>query len=397
VFRGFCVDRRLIHSLVIVFYISGHGFGHATRDLEIIRHLQQRRPGTPIIVRTSVPAWFLAKSARASIDVQPCEADTGIVQIDSLQLDEVETIRQATAFYRQFDARVEMEAGILKTAGASIVVGDVPPLAFAAAARAGIPSIAVANFTWDWIYAAYTGFHDDASTVLATIQDAYANADLALRLPFAGGFTTLPSVRDVPLVARHSRRTRDANRRLLDVSDRRPVVLASFGGHGAHLPFERVAETQNVTLIVTDYEAKAMKEQAAFDGRLRCFTRQALEQADIRYEDLVSAADVVVSKPGYGIVSECIANRTALLYTSRGMFAENDVLVAGMQPVVRSRFISQDDLRSGQWEPAIRALLAEPEPPEQMRTDGAPVVALAILEFASHQRGHEDTKTRRRP
>ena len=87
-----------------------------------------------------------------------------------------------------------------------------------------------------------------------------------------------------------------------------------------------------------------------------------LEAADIRYEDLVAAADVVVSKPGYGIVSECIANQTALLYTSRGVFAENDVLIAGMKPVVRSRFISQDDLRSGLWEPSIRALLAEPEP-----------------------------------
>jgi L-arabinokinase len=191
------------------------------------------------------------------------------------------------------------------------------------------------------------------------------------------------SVRDVPLVARHSRRTRDANRRLLDVSDRRPVVLASFGGHGADLPFERVAETQDVTLIITDYEARSITQVAALDGRLRCFASAALEQADIRYEDLVSAADVVVSKPGYGIVSECIANRTALLYTSRGVFAENDVLVAGMKPVVRSRFISQDDLRSGRWDAPIRALLADPEPPEQMRTDGANIVASAILEVVS--------------
>ena len=30
------------------------------------------------------------------------------------------------------------------------------------------------------------------------------------------------------------------------------------------------------------------------------------------------AADVVVTKPGYGIISECIANDTAILYTSRG-------------------------------------------------------------------------------
>jgi hypothetical protein len=51
-----------------------------------------------------------------------------------------------------------------------------------------------------------------------------------------------------------------------------------------------------------------------------------------------------------------------------------------MKSVLRSRFISQEDLRGGRWEPSIRALLAEPAPPERMRTDGAQIVASAILE-----------------
>ena len=47
----------------------------------------------------------------------------------------------------------------------------------------------------------------------------------------------------------------------------------------------------------------------------------------LRYEDVVGAVDVVITKPGYGIISECVANDTALLYTSRGHFVEYDVLV----------------------------------------------------------------------
>ena len=57
-----------------------------------------------------------------------------------------------------------------------------------------------------------------------------------------------------------------------------------------------------------------------------------------RYEDLVRAADVVVTKPGYGIIAECLANDTALLYTDRGRFIEYDVLVAAMR---RSRRLHQ--------------------------------------------------------
>jgi hypothetical protein len=365
--------------VTVVFYISGHGFGHATRDLEIIRHIQQQRPGTRIVIRTSVPRWFLERSSGGSIEIQPVETDAGMAQIDSLQLDEAETAHRAHAFYSTFDARVEAEAAFLKELGTSVVVGDVPPLAFAAAKRVNVTSIAVANFTWDWIYAGYARFSNDAPDVLAMIQDAYSQADLTLRLPFAGGFDSMRPIRDVPLVARHSRRTREENRRLLDLDHVRPVVLASFGGHRAALPFEKIAETHDMTLIVTDYEA-VNGPARAFNGRLRCFTSAVLEHADIRYEDLVAAADVVVSKPGYGIVSECIANQTALLYTSRGVFAENDILIPGMQPVVRTRFISQDDLRDGQWGPSIRGILAQPEPSERMPTNGASVVASAILE-----------------
>ena len=47
------------------------------------------------------------------------------------------------------------------------------------------------------------------------------------------------------------------------------------------------------------------------------------------------AADVVVTKPGYGIIAECLANDTALLYTVRGHFIEYDVLVAAMPRFLR--------------------------------------------------------------
>ena len=368
--------------MVLVFYISGHGFGHATRDLEVIRHIHQQRPDARIVVRTEVPRWFLERSARTSIDVQACETDTGIAQIDSLRLDEAQTAQQARQFYGRFDERVDAEAAALLTIGAAVVVGDVPPLAFAAANRAGVPSIALANFTWDWIYSAYRVFHADGVDVLQMIGDAYSRTTLALRLPFAGGFETMHTIRDIPLVARRSRRSREDNRRRLGLNDRRPVVLASFGGHGAALPFERVAETSDLTLVVTDYEAAALSQDQSCDGRLRRFSSRSLEAADVRYEDLVAAADVVVSKPGYGIVSECIANETALLYTSRGVFAENEVLVGGMTPFLRSRFIDQDDLRNAEWEPAIRELLASAMPADHMRVDGAGVAASAILALA---------------
>ena len=98
-----------------------------------------------------------------------------------------------------------------------------------------------------------------------------------------------------------------------------------------------------------------------------------------RYEDLVKAVDVVVTKPGYGIISECLANDTALLYTSRGDFREYPVLVEAMPRFLRSAFIGHEDLFSGNWAPHMDRLLAQPSPPEKPATNGAEIAANRLL------------------
>jgi L-arabinokinase len=292
------------------------------------------------------------------VHVEAVETDIGLVQIDSLRFDEHETARRSAEFYRTFEQRAAREADALRDLGADVVVGDIPPLAFAAAERAGVRSIALGNFTWDWIYGIYAQFADLAPDVLPAIRAAYATATRALRLPFHGGFESMGAVvEDIPLVARISRRDPAETRRLLGLGDDRPVVLTSFGAYGAPLP-------------VDDVRAQ---------GDLAVVTIERDPPHGLAYEDVVAAADVVISKPGYGIASECIANGTALLYTSRGRFIEYDLLVAEMPLVMRCREISQRDLFAGRWTAHVAQLLAQPSPAARPRTDGAEVAAAAIL------------------
>jgi L-arabinokinase len=102
----------------------------------------------------------------------------------------------------------------------------------------------------------------------------------------------------------------------------------------------------------------------------------------VRYEDLVGAAVAVVTKPGYGIISECIANDAAVLYTSRGHFPEYEVLVEEMPKYLRSAFISQEDLFSGKWDSPLDKLLAQSRPKNYKKpdTNGADVAADILLQ-----------------
>ena len=176
--------------MLIVFYISGHGLGHASREVEVVNAIAARHADVRFIIRSGAPSWLLEHNARAKVEIQAFDADTGVEQIDSLRLDEGETARRAAAFYRDMNRRVDDEAVFLRERHAALVVGDIPPLAFSAAARAGIPSIAIGNFTWDWIYRGYPIFDTAAPGVIETIQEAYSHATPRVAVADARGIRT---------------------------------------------------------------------------------------------------------------------------------------------------------------------------------------------------------------
>lgn len=366
----------------MVFYVSGHGFGHASRAIEVINALLTRRSDVRVTVRTTAPQWLFDQTVRVSgVERSEVDTDTGVVQIDSLHLDERATVERARAFMATFDGRVAAEAAFLREQGASLVVADTPPLGIAAAVRAGLPGVALGNFTWDWIYSAYPGTDE----VVAAIRKAYRQAELALRLPMHGGFEVFPAIVDVPFVARRSTRDPIETRRALGLPADEPLVLVSFGGYGLDgLDLDALSRLDGYGVVLGGSRPLEALPQAVRDGRrgsLLPLDERATYRAGVRYEDVVRAVDVVVTKPGYGIIAECLANGTALLYTSRGRFVEYDVLVAALPRILRARYIGHADLFAGQWGPHLDALLAEPAPPERPAVNGAEVAAARLLDM----------------
>ena len=372
-------------AAAIVFYVSGHGFGHASRTIEVINAVLDRRPETRIGVRTSAPRWLFDLTVKGKIAFSTLECDTGVVQIDALTLDEADTIRRAWSFHSDLVTRAASETRVLRELGAGLIVGDIPPLAFAVSAAAGVPSIALGNFTWDWVYADYPRVRL-APSLLPTIRGAYAKGSMALRLPMSAGFETFSNVKDIPMIARHATRTRQEVCKLLRLPADKPLVLMSFGGYGLPgLETDGLAKFKKYTVVTTsNLPVGRTRKQALLAERKGSFisvNEEAMYNAGVRYEDLVGAAEAVVTKPGYGIITECIANDTAVLYTSRGHFPEYDVLVEEMPKYLRTAFIGQEELFAGKWGTPLDKLLAQPKAKHYKKpdTNGADAAAEVLL------------------
>src|SRR5918993_540971 len=160
-------------------------------------------------------------------------------------------VRTAAPFHSDLVTRAASETRSLRELGAGLIVGDIPPLAFAVGAAAGIPSIGLGNFTWDWIYADYPRVRR-APSLLPAIRGASAKASRALRLPMSGGFESFSNVKDIPFIARHATKTREEVCKLLKIPAEKPIVLSSFGGYGlSGLDTDTLAKFKKYTVIAT--------------------------------------------------------------------------------------------------------------------------------------------------
>jgi L-arabinokinase len=318
----------------------------------------------------------------SSVRVARVETDTGVAQVDSLTVDVDRSIANCWAFHRDLATRAEQEAAVLRGLRPALVVGDIPPLAFEAAYRAGVPSAAVFNFTWDWIYEAYPEQAEAAPELVPTLRDAYCHASVAWRLPLTCGAGPFARAVDVPLIARRSPRDPDDVRRLLRLPPDCALVLVSFGRYGlGAVDWSRLADAGRYRIIVTPGPGSPSSAWPAADpaSSIVVIGEAEITRLGLQYEDLVAAVDVVVSKPGYGIIAECAANDTALLYTSRGRFAEYDELVTAMPRFLRCGFIGHEDLFAGRWRASLDRLLALLKPPRP-DVSGADVVAGQMLD-----------------
>jgi L-arabinokinase len=305
--------------------------------------------------------------------VRRIACDVGLAQRDALVIDEAGTVAGWRAFMRGWDGLVASEATWLREAGARLVVGDIPPLAFEAASRARLPSVALGNFSWDWIYRHLAAREPALAEAAARARESYGRAEVLLRLPFACDASAFRRVEDVPLVARRPAVAKAVARRRLGL-DEGPLCLLSFGGVGLPgLSPSAFRDLQGFRVLFTGAGADgpAPAHFAKLDDA-------AVKAAGLGYPDLVGAADVVVTKPGYGIVTDCIGAGTRLVYTERGDFPEYPVMVEEMPRYLPAVFASNADVRDGRLGPALEAVLALPFP-EPPRTDGAAVVAEKLV------------------
>ena len=355
----------------ILYYVSGHGYGHARRSAEVIRALRDVAPGVNVYVRTAAPAGMFAGLTAGP--VVPNAIDVPVIEQGPLAIDWNATLGAAADLLRLRRVVAAREVEAARELGPTLVVADVPFLAGDVAAALGVPCVAVSNFTWDWIYEPHRGRHPDGASVVRGTRSSYGQMAALLQLPFGHDTDVFPQVIPVPLVARRAtREPGDVIRQLgIDPSDRRPrVLLGMRGGVGTETLARAAASAPDFLFLRLDRE-DAPPAQAENVRPVRL-------EAGLDFSDLLAVSDVAVSKLGYGMIADCVAAGTRLVWPPRKGFREDEVTRVEAAKYLRMKEMPAEAFGTGEWGPTLRAVMELPDPPETMPLDGAAACAAAL-------------------
>ncbi|KAJ3208743.1 hypothetical protein HK099_008652 [Clydaea vesicula] len=344
------------YPLNILYYISGHGFGHSTRAYAAIKCLLKK--GHSVTISTIAPSFIFQDLLRHFPDtctLRPASLDPGVVQSDAVTVDKAETLKELRAFMLSIKELETAETEYILNLKPDIICLDASFLPAKIAQNLNIPSILISNFTFDAIYDAIVETEEDKKLVKSTVN-LYNYTTKLLRLP---GYINIPGfverprkILDVPLIVRKSRLTKEEVRNKLNISLETKICLISFGGNSLYHTFKNGGFTEEMCLPdgwIGIIVAPGKQVKNGVSSRLITIANE-----EWYFPDLINASDVVLSKCGYGMCSETVAHKKALIYVPRPSFIEEQGLLDNlMKPYGFALEMSQADFYKGNWKSFI--------------------------------------------
>lgn len=293
----------------IAFYISDHGFGHASRNIPIIGYILEANLDIRVIVKTGKnQGEFVKKSLekyKNRLDIYSEDMDIGLIlKESSLEIDKEKLEKELNKYISTWNERSLKEIEFLKKNSIDFVVSDIVPWIFKSTSKTNIPSLLISNFTWIDIYKEY--FNND---ICDEYKKCYEIADKSLlySLYINDMKSYLKNVEEIGLCCRNFN---EENIKNIKRQHHKKIVFISVG-RSVELKDSINVENLNYDFVVT--------EGIKLEGNNVTYLPKEIANT----QDYIKASDYIITKAGWGTIAEILCANKKCAVLSRNSIAED--------------------------------------------------------------------------
>lgn len=332
----------------IVFDVSAHGFGHLAQVGPVARRFADRRD-VRVIVRSAYSFSVVRDFVGAAVETHELPFEPSLEMDGSLSVDRVATAASYEAFHEYWERNIARRAEELAAFNPDLLIADIPYASLAAASRLSLPAIAMCCYDWR---DARRFFGAGLDGIDSAITAAYRSASLFLQPSPHMPMPDLVNRRSIGPIARIGQNRRTELRHHLGVPPGQKLALLTFGGNNDHRAFP-LPDEPDIVWIAKD-------QQSA--GRARVVRQDAVP---LPFVDMLASVDVVVSKEGYGTMTEAACNGTPLLMLTRPDWPETPYFLAWASHNARFASLPLNSATEHLRQALENLFAMEPRPPLQ--------------------------------
>lgn len=318
----------------ICFYTSDHGYGHAARDIAIIRGICKQLD-VRVCVKTDVPFEFMKHSLPFAQIIRR-RNDMGIFMSgESCVADEAKTGQMVDDWVESWETFIREEKAFCKADGIDLILSDIVPQAFLVAERLGIPAIGISNFTWHYIYSNLLGETESVEL----LAEAYRAGESALVLPFDEEMELFRSRKKINLVSREITTPRACLRTKHGIPESALVV---YLGLGKSLGYAFIRHLK-------DINAPGIRFLVSSGVQLPHKNVIHIPEGEIETQNYIAMSDLVVSKAGYSTASEAIKAGVPMFIFRRDGYEEDKLIARDIESMGIGKEISGEQFLNSEW------------------------------------------------
>ncbi len=333
----------------LVVSVTAHGYGHLAQTGPVLNAVRDRLPDLRITLRGAFPDGVVEGFISGPVEQAPAPPDFGLAMTSPVAIDWPASLARYTGLHRDWHGAIEDEMAALETLAPDLVLSNAGYVTLAAAAELRLPAIGLSSLNWADILDHYRGGEPDVVSIILEQRMAYAGARPFLRCAPGMAMPGIPGVVDIGPIGRRGR-----NRRGELAPGARTLVVVSAGGIRGGTPAAAWPELPGVAYVFARAEDADARRDAV-----------ALDRLGLAFIDALASADLLVTKPGYGMFVEAAVNRTRLIYAARDDWPEAaglDAFAARHACATKLPADAFDD-PGGEVAAAMLALIERPQAP----------------------------------
>lgn len=316
---------------IIAYYISDYGFGHASRSIAIIRELFTQYNGDLQVIVCNSYAMSFLKDSLCGLNVVYREVSTDVgyvLKLDTLEIDKFALRKKYLDFIQDWHLKLLEERNFLVSHEVDLVISDISPLPFVPAKDLGIPSVGVSNFTW---YTAYQNLLDES--LLITFKQSYESMGVFLALEGHKEPAWTNTVKTYGFIARtidHAAVT--AIKRELNPNREKILVFLGLGMkiNVNMMNFKLWNNSQCIFIVSANTD---IAHPNVFK----------IPENVTESQNYIAAADLVISKAGWGTVSEALIYNSPLVILNRDYMTEDKNTIDYLKSINKVQLIDWKD------------------------------------------------------